>query len=66
MGISFFEAFIVVLKQHLCNFLLFVTGKPQCDLQSIQENFHVPESDFRRRLTSSTCSMTVSVPAIYI
>ena len=52
-------------KQHLCNFLLFVTGKPQCGLQSIQVNFHVPESDFRRRPTSSTCSMTVSLPATY-
>ena len=49
-------------KQHLCNF---VTGKPQCGLQSLQVNFHVPESDFRRRPTSSTCSMPVSLPATY-
>lgn len=52
-------------EQHLCNFLLFVTGKPQCGLQSIQVNFHVPESDFRRRPTSCTRSMTVSLPATY-
>ena len=48
----------------LCSLLHFITGKPQCGLQSITVQFP-PSSEFQRRPTSSTCSMTLDLPTTY-
>ena len=43
-----------------------LTGfSPQCSLQAINIHFCVPPSEFERRPTASTCSMTLCLPTTY-
>ena len=63
---DFFRRLIFTLSVDLlCKLLQFITGKPQCSLQAINIHFCVPPSEFERRPTASTCSMTLCLPTTY-
>ena len=63
---DYFRRFIFSqCDRSLCSLHHFITGKPQCGLQSITVQFHTPSSEFQRRPTSSTCSMTLDLPTTY-
>ena len=48
--------------ERLSNLLQF---KPQCGLQSITVDFDVPQNEFQRRPSASTCTTTISLPTSY-
>lgn len=63
---DFFRRFVFSLSiDFLCRLLQFITGKPQCSLNTIKVSFCQPASDFERRPTASTCGMTICLPTTY-
>ena len=63
---DYFRCFIFTISVHLlCKLLQFVTGKPQCGLQSIKVSFCVPIREFERHPTASTCSMNLCILTTY-
>lgn len=60
---DFFRRYVMSLSpDNLSKLLRFVTGSPQCGLQTIRIQFAVPESSFTRRPTASTCRMILYLP----
>ena len=63
---DYFRRFIHSISMELlCKLLQYITGKPQCSINSIKVTFCLPASEFERRPTASTCASTVCLPTNY-
>lgn len=63
---DFFRRFVISLSVEMLGSLLqFITGKPQCSINDIKVTFCVSATNFERRPTASTCSMTLCLPTEY-
>ena len=63
---DYFRCFIYTLPVEMsCKLLRFMTGKPQCSVNSIKVTFCLPVSDFERRPIASTCGSTLCLPTSY-
>ena len=50
----------------LAKLMRFITGNPQCGLQSISVTFNSESNVLMRRPTSSTCGMVLHLPVSYV